>query len=225
MRGTTVTLGNAPRPPAGAGVRGWTLRWVILLLSVGVVGMHSLGASHHPPVTGGMAPTSQMATASTHMASMTSMALMDPSSPASVPGEPSVPPVPGGGVSEVMSSDPLMATERTPVSECATCEQVGQHGHPAGMVHSVSKVNGAAMVGTAMVATVMVGTVTGTHGLTVMCLAVLPLLGLLLRRAGKSWGPLLRREVHVARSSIGGVSARTTAGSAMSPARLCILRT
>jgi len=51
MRGTTVTLSNVPRALAGAGVRGWTLPWVILLLSVGVIGMHSLGASHHPPVT------------------------------------------------------------------------------------------------------------------------------------------------------------------------------
>jgi hypothetical protein len=214
MRGTTVTLSNVPRALAGAGVRGWTLPWVILLLSVGVIGMHSLGASHHPPVTTGTTTTPQMATASTDMSSMTSVALMAPSSPASVPVERSVAPVPGGGVSEVTSSDPLMATERTSVSECAACEMGGQHGYPDGTVHSVSEVSGAAMV----------GTVTGSHGLMVMCLAVLPLLGLLLRRAGKSWGPFLRNQIHVPCSSIGGVPTRPAAGAAVSLTRLCILR-
>ncbi len=221
MRGTAVTLGNVPRALAGAGVRSWTLPWLILLLSLGVIGMHSLGASHHPPVTTGTT-TSQTTAASLAMASMASMA---PSSPAHAPGAQSVAPVAGIGVSEVMSSDPLMAAERTSVSKCATCELGGQHGHAAGTVHSVSKVAGAAVEGIVMVAAVMGGTVAGSHGLMVMCLAVLPLLGLVLRRAGKSWGPFLRNKSHMLRSSIGGVRDRPAAGAAVSLARLCISRT
>jgi len=227
MRGTAVTLGNVPRARAGAGARGWTLPWVILWLSIGVIGMHSLGASHHPPVTTGTT-TSQTTAASLAMASMASMASMvsmAPSSPAPAPGAQPVAPVAGNRVSQVMSSDPLMATERTSVTECATCELGGQHGHPAGTVHSVSKVAGAAVEGIVMVAAVMGGTVTGSHGLMVMCLAVLPLLGLVLRRAGKSWGPFLRNTSHMLRSSIGGVRDRPAAGAAVSLARLCISRT
>ncbi len=120
----------------------------------------------------------------------------------------------------MVSSDPLMAAERTSVSECATWELGGQHGHAAGTVHSVSKVAGAAAEGT-----VMGGTVAGSHGLMVMCLAVLPLLGLLLRRAGTSWGPFRHNQIHVLRSSIGGARDRPTAGAAVSLARLCVSRT
>lgn len=171
MRGTDVTSGVLRR--AVAGVRSGALPWLILVLSVGVIGMHSLGASHHPPAT------AQTTTATHDMVSMSTMSSMS-------------------------SESPVPSAAKRPVASVA------------GFGVSVTAVTQA---------TVMADTVMAGHGLMVMCLAVLPLLGLLLRRSGDGWFRLSRDHIHVPRSSADDVRAEPPPCAAVSLARLCILRT
>lgn len=53
------------RPRRAVPAGGWALSLVVFLLSAGVIAMHSLGATHHPPITSAMASAPTHSTHST----------------------------------------------------------------------------------------------------------------------------------------------------------------
>lgn len=220
MLSMAVTPGVLPRA-VGSAVRGWTLPMVVLLVTAGVIGMHSLGATHH------MAVSAAMTTAD--------MPITTPEPPFAQTKH-RVPLTAGFVAPIVRSGAHTVIAGSTLASDCATCPGAHahrrEHGHVDRAASSVDRTvtlvavtQGAVMQGAVTRGAVTQGAVMGGHGLMAMCLAVLPLLALVLNRAVRGWSRLTQQRIPVPLLAGSGARWWPPPNTAVSLTRLCIQRT
>jgi hypothetical protein len=174
----------------------WLLGLVTLVLALGVVVMHSLGIGHHGPSH--IAPGGQ------------SMAMA------------------GAAGAHQATHHHSSATDPTVASGHDARHDAGhdaRHGGGSAASHGLNEVSHGTAGSAATVAERVVAA-GASHGATVMCLAVLPLLVLLRRRGGGAW---FARAVAAARRPGVAVRARSSIARPRPPGsiltELCVLRT
>ncbi len=215
MLRTAVSPGALARVLRSA-VPGWALPMVVLLLTAGVIGMHSLGATHHVPLSAAMTTVDMPITTSEPALAQTQHLVQFSAGFVAQIAEPAAHTVPTGP---------------TPAAECATCPDVHayqkEHGHHDRAASNVDRTVtlGAATLGAVMQVAVIQGAMVGGHGLMAMCLAVLPLLALVLHRADRGWSRLTQQRIPVPLLARGGGRWWPTPITTVSLTRLCIQRT